>query len=342
MSAMKWKKFTLKTTTEAVELISAMLAELGIDSVEIEDNRPLSEEDCKRMFIDILPELPPDEGTAFVSFYLEEGEAEEGLLTAVTDGLLELDSFVDTGEKTITVSETEDADWIDNWKEFFHPFRVDDTIIIKPTWEKLEEKRDGDMVIEIDPGTAFGTGSHETTKLCILSLKKQMKGGERVLDLGCGSGILSIAARKLGASYVLGTDIDENAVLVSKENTRQNHITSAAGLKPPGMEPAADKDVLAAAESGCSYICCNVLSEECEKSFLGTGYDIVVANILADVIVPLSGLAGSFLKPGGMFISSGIIHAKAEEVKEALLLNQFEIVEQTQMGDWVSYLARKK
>lgn len=339
---MKWKKFTLKTTTEAVELVSAMLAELGIDAVEIEDNLPISEEDRKRMFIDILPELPPDEGTAFVSFYLEEGEAAEGLITAVRNGLAELDSFVDTGEKTITVSETEDTDWIDNWKEFFHPFRVDDTIIIKPTWETLDEKRDSDMVIEIDPGTAFGTGSHETTKLCILSLKKQIQGGEKVLDLGCGSGILSIAARKLGASYVLGTDIDENAVLVSKENTKQNHLTSVVSLTLPGVDPAADKAVFAAAENGCGYVCCNVLPKECETALLGRAYDIVVANILADVIVPLSGIVGDFLKPGGIFISSGIIHTKAEEVKEALLANRFEIMEQTKMGDWVSYTARKK
>lgn len=339
---MKWKKFTLKTTTEAVELVSVMLAELGIDAVEIEDNRPISEEDRKRMFIDILPELPPDEGTAFVSFYLEEEEAAEGLLIAIRDGLAELDLFVDTGEKTITVSETEDTDWIDNWKEFFHPFRVDDTIIIKPTWETLDEKRDGDMVIEIDPGTAFGTGSHETTKLCILSLKKQIKGGEKVLDLGCGSGILSIAARKLGASYVLGTDIDENAVLVSKENTEQNHLDSMVSLTLPGADLAADKEVFSAAENGCGYFCCNVLSGECETALLGISYDIVVANILADVIVPLAGIVGSFLKPDGIFISSGIIYTKAEEVKEALLANQFEIMEQTKMGDWVSYTARRK
>lgn len=339
---MKWKKFTLKTTTEAVELVSAMLAELGIDAVEIEDNRPISEEDRKRMFIDILPELPPDEGTAFVSFYLEEGKEADGLLAAVRDGLAELDSFVAVGEKTITVSETEDADWIDNWKEFFHPFRVDDTIIIKPTWEELDEKKEGDMVIEIDPGTAFGTGSHETTKLCILSLKKQIQGGERVLDLGCGSGILSIAARKLGASCVLGTDIDENAVLVSKENTEQNHLSSAVSVTSPGVDLAADKEVFAAAEDGCGYFCCNVLAEECETALLGASYDIVVANILADVIVPLSGIVGDFLKPAGIFISSGIIQAKAEEVKEALVSNQFEIIEQTRMGDWVSYTARKK
>ena len=128
---MKWKKFTLKTTTEAVDLVSAMLAELGIDAVEIEDNKPLSEEDCKRMFIDILPELPPDEGEAFVSFYIEEDGNSEELLTAVRDGLTELDSFVNTGEKTITISETEDADWIDNWKEFFHQFYIDDILVIK-------------------------------------------------------------------------------------------------------------------------------------------------------------------------------------------------------------------
>ncbi|MGN0506590.1 MAG: 50S ribosomal protein L11 methyltransferase [Lachnospiraceae bacterium] len=339
---MKWKKFTLETTTEAVDLVSAMLSELGIDGIEIQDNQPLSEEDKKKMFIDILPELPADDGKALISFYLEEGTDMEEMLTAVRNGLTELDNFIYTGEKNITVSETEDADWINNWKEFFKPFRVDDTIVIKPTWETLEDKRDGDMVIEIDPGTAFGTGSHETTKLCMLNLKKYMQGGERVLDLGCGSGILSIAARKLGASYVLGTDIDENAVLVSGENTEQNHIKTAAISQAPGINPEADMDVFAAAGSGCGFFCCNVLSEERTRTLIGDSYDIVVANILADVIIPLSAIAGAFLKPCGLFISSGIINTKADDVKKALLANDFEIAEQTQMGDWVSFVARKK
>ena len=209
---MKWKKLVLETTTEAVDLVSDMLSELGIDGIEIEDNVQISEEDRKKMFIDFLPELPPDDGKAIVNFYLNEDDNVVERLAEIKAGLDELDTFVDTGAKKITITETEDVDWINNWKAFFKPFRVDDTIVIKPTWESLEDTKDGDMVIEIDPGTAFGTGSHETTKLCILNLKKYVKTGDKVLDLGCGSGILSIISRKLGASFVMGTDIDENTV----------------------------------------------------------------------------------------------------------------------------------
>ncbi len=313
---MKWKKISFETTTEAVDLVSAMLDELGIEGIEIQDNIQLSEEDKKKMFIDFLPELPEDEGKATVSFYLEEEEDVEERLSAVRAGLLEIDAFLYTGEKEFILSETEDTDWINNWKAFFKPFRVDEDIVIKPTWETLEEVKEDDMVIEIDPGTAFGTGSHETTKLCILNLKKYEKNGDKVLDLGCGSGILSIAAKKLGASYVAGTDIDVNAVKASGENTAQNGVEA-------------------------DFYLSNVLEDAEGRKQLGSDYDIVVANILADVIIPLSGIAGEFMKPGAYFISSGIIYLKAEEVKEALLANGFEIVEVTQMGDWFSYVARK-
>lgn len=313
---MKWKKISFETTTEAVDLVSAMLDELGIEGIEIEDNIQLSEEDKKKMFIDFLPELPEDEGKATVSFYLEEGEDVNEKLSAVKDGLFEIDEFIYTGEKEFILSETEDTDWINNWKAFFKPFRVDDDIIIKPTWETLKEVKEGDMVIEIDPGTAFGTGSHETTKLCILNLKKYQNAGDKVLDLGCGSGILSIAAKKLGAAYVAGTDIDVNAVKASGENAVQNGVEAQFYLS-------------------------NVLEDAEGRKQLGNDYDVVVANILADVIIPLAGIAGEFMKPGAYFISSGIIYLKAEEVKEALLANGFEIVEVTQMGDWFSYVARK-
>ncbi|MBP3609161.1 MAG: 50S ribosomal protein L11 methyltransferase [Lachnospiraceae bacterium] len=338
---MKWKKLALETTTEAVDLVSDMLNELGIDGIEIEDNVQLSEEDQKKMFIDILPELPPDEGKAIVNFYLDEEDDIEAKIVEITAGLEELDTFVDTGSKVITVSETEDTDWINNWKAFFKPFRVDDTIVIKPTWETLKETREQDMVIEIDPGTAFGTGSHETTKLCILNLKKYVKAGDKVLDLGCGSGILSIIARKLGASFVLGTDIDENAVNVSGENACQNDISAATALTMPGEDAENDSIVFEMAQKGCGYYLSNVLTEAESRKKLGDDYDVVVANILADVIIPLAEIAGEFMKPGAVFISSGIINTKAEAVKEALLANKFEIVETTQMGDWFSYVAKK-
>ena len=191
---MKWLKYTIHTTTEAVDLVSDMLGELGIEGIEIEDNVPLTESDTKGMFIDILPELPPDEGNAKVSFYLDDDTAEEeieALLEQVRDGLEETALFVNIGAGTIETGETEDKDWINNWKEFFKPFTVDD-ILIKPTWEQIPEEHKDKLMIEIDPGTAFGTGSHETTQLCIRQLQKYVAPGVKVLDIGTGSGILGI------------------------------------------------------------------------------------------------------------------------------------------------------
>ena len=188
---MKWTKLTLDTTTEAVDLVSDMLGDLGIIGIEISDNVQISEEDRKRLFIDILPELKEDDGTAQVSFYLEEGEDLDEILLKVKEGLEDLAGYVSIGSGVITVSVTEDKDWINNWKEFFKPFRIDDTIVIKPTWEVLEDQKEGDLVIEIDPGTSFGTGAHETTKLCILGMKQYVNQESVVLDAGSGSGILS-------------------------------------------------------------------------------------------------------------------------------------------------------
>ena len=221
---MKWKKYTIDTTTEAVDFISSMLDEQGIEGIEIEDNVPLTQSETKGMFIDILPELPPDDGTARVSFYLDLEADQAACLAGVQKGLEELRGFVDLGEATITCSETEDKDWINNWKRYFKPFLVDD-LLIKPTWEEIPEGMSGKLMIEIDPGTAFGTGSHETTQLCIRELQKYMKPGDRVLDVGTGSGILAIAALKLGASFAFGTDLDENAVAAARENAEVNGIT---------------------------------------------------------------------------------------------------------------------
>ena len=222
---MKWKKFTLTTTTEAVDLVSSLFDEIGIQGIEIEDNIPLTESETKGMFIDILPELPPDEGIAKVSFYLEDLSEEERILKEVWEGLEELSSFVDLGPKSLETSETEDKDWINNWKQYFKPFTVDD-ILIKPTWEEIPEKDTDKLMIQIDPGTAFGTGQHETTQLCIRQLRKYLTKGDRVLDVGTGSGILGITALKLGAERVFGTDLDENAITAVGENLEANQIDS--------------------------------------------------------------------------------------------------------------------
>lgn len=316
---MRWAKLTLKTLAEAVELVSNMLSELGIEGIEVIDNVPITEEEKKAMFIDILPELDTDDKTAFVTFYLNEEDNTDEVISNIKRELEELSSFVDVGEGTIEVSETEDVDWINNWKAYFKPFRVDDTIVIKPTWEVLTEQNENDLVIEIDPGTSFGTGSHETTKLCILGIKKYLRPDMDLLDVGCGSGILSIIGKKLKAGKVLATDIDPNAVLSAGENAAVNKI-----------------------ENEIEFISGDIISDQEIQSRVGTEcYDIAVANILADVIIPLSAEIGRHLKPGGLFISSGIINMKKEQVKNAVIENGLEILEINEMGDWVSIVAKR-
>lgn len=318
---MKWIKFSLKTTTQAVDLISSGLEELGIEGIEIEDKIPISEEDKKKMFIDILPELDEDDGTAIVSFYVDIDRNLDELQIQINQMLSEISNFVDIGERILKISETEDKDWINNWKQFFKPFRISDNIIIKPTWEDLTNKQDNDIIVEMDPGTAFGVGSHETTKLCILSLKKYVNSNFNILDVGCGSGILSIIALKLGAMSVMATDIDENAVNTAYENIKVNNI---------------DKGKFTA-------ITGNIIEDKNIKDIVGyKKYDIVVANILADVIIMLSNNIDEHIKDDGIFISSGIINIKKDEVKEEFLKNNFEIIEINEMGDWVSFVTKKR
>ncbi|HKL99695.1 MAG TPA: 50S ribosomal protein L11 methyltransferase [Mobilitalea sp.] len=333
---MKWTKFTLDTTTDAVDLISDMLNDLGIEGIEVSDKVPITEEEKKRMFIDFLPELGEDDGLAVVSFYVNPSENSSDIMEKVKEGLAELSEYVSVGSGRIEVSETEDKDWINNWKEFFKPFRIDDTIVIKPTWEELKDAKDTDMVIEIDPGTSFGTGSHETTKLCILSLKKYMKPGFAVLDAGSGSGILSIIAKKLGAAEVLGIDIDPLATDSAIENAGVNKI-AAMELKSTVKTSVGDTSY-----NGISFITGNIIEDVSFREMVGKDhFDLVVANILADVIIPLSAVIGENMKPGGIFISSGIINTKETAVEQALRNNQFMIIEVIRMGDWVSFVAQK-
>ena len=277
---MRWKKFTLTTTTQAVDLISNLFDEIGIEGIEIEDNIPLTESETKGMFIDILPELPPDDGVARVSFYLEDLSEEDRILKEIEDGLDELRDFVDVGQRTITTSETEDKDWINNWKQYFKPFTVDD-ILIKPTWEEIPDCDRDKLLIQIDPGTAFGTGQHETTQLCIRQIRKYMTKGARVLDVGTGSGILGITALKLGAGSVFGTDLDENAITAVGENLEANGIGSDSFQVLQG-NIIDDKQV----QDKAGYQC----------------YDIAVANILADVIIMLQKEIPVHLKKDGIFI----------------------------------------
>lgn len=316
---MDWKKYTIKTTTEAEDFISAMLMEVGIEGMEIEDNVPISEEDMKKLYIDILPVLPIDDGVAYVSFYLEEDKKEEDYLPQVKEGLEELRMFVDIGEGTIEKTISKVEEWRDKWKEFFKPFTIDD-IVIKPTWEEISKEDKDKMVVEIDPGTAFGTGRHETTQLVIRQMKKYVNTDTKMLDLGCGSGILSIIGRKLGAKEVQGTDIDILAVEASNENMEVNGI---------------GKDTY-------QFHLGNIIDDEDLQKKVGfEAYDVAVANILADIIIPMAPVVPKFLKKGGIFISSGIIFNKEEDVKTAILATGMELVEITHQGDWVSITARK-
>ena len=318
---MKWKKFTLTTTTEAVDLISYTLDELGIEGIEIEDNIPLTEKETKGMFIDILPELPPDEGVAKVSFYLDEDDDIPAMMAKVKEALEELKAFTDLGACTFAESETEDKDWINNWKQYFKPFTVDH-ILIKPTWETVPEEHKDKLLIQIDPGTAFGTGMHETTQLCIRQLEKYVTPDSEVLDVGTGSGILGITALKLGAKHVFGTDLDENAITAVGENLEAN-----------GIAPKQFKVVQG-----------NIIDDKAMQDEVKyENYDIAVANILADVIIMLQKEIPVHIKKNGIFITSGIIDMKEEAVKAAFEANDaFEIVEITHQGEWVSVTARKK
>ncbi len=316
---MRWNKYTLTTTTEAVDLISYTLDELGIEGIEIEDKIPLTEEEKKQMFIDILPELGPDDGVAYVSFYIEPENDSDDTIRKVLNAVHELKDFVDIGEGTIVKTQTADEDWMNNWKKYWKPFQVDDKIWIKPTWETLDDVTDDTLVVELDPGTSFGTGMHHTTRLCIIQLKKYLKPEHELFDVGCGSGILSIIGLMLGIKSASATDVDEHAVEAAIENAKANHIDMSKYTVKTG----------------------DIITDAAFRQEMGMHqYDIVVANILADIIIPLSGVIKDNMKPGALFISSGIIDTKEEAVREALLANGFEIVEVTHSGDWVSFTAR--
>ena len=318
---MKWNQFRLKTTTEAEDIVSSMLMDLGIQGVQIEDKVPLTEQDKEQMFVDILPQIPADDGVAYLTFYLEEEEEEdpEAVLERVRKELEEMRSYVDVGECTIEESQTEDVDWVNNWKKYFHQFSIDDILVI-PSWEQVEAKDSDKMVIHIDPGTAFGTGMHETTQLCIRQLRKYVKPGAQILDVGCGSGILGMLALKFGAAHSVGTDLDPCAIDATHENMKANGIR----------------------EDQYEVMIGNIIDDKEVQDKAGyEKYDIVAANILADVLVPLTPVILHQLKKGGIYITSGIIDDKEETVTEAVRAAGMEVLEVHHQGEWVSVTARK-
>lgn len=316
---MKWNQFRLKTTTEAEDIVSSMLMDLGIQGVQIEDKVPLTEQDKEQMFVDILPQIPADDGVAYLTFYLEEEEDPEAVLERVRKELEEMRSYVDVGECTIEESQTEDVDWVNNWKKYFHQFYIDDILVI-PSWEQVEAKDSDKMVIHIDPGTAFGTGMHETTQLCIRQLRKYVKPGAQILDVGCGSGILGMLALKFGAAHSVGTDLDPCAIDATHENMKANGIR----------------------EDQYEVMIGNIIDDKEVQDKAGyEKYDIVAANILADVLVPLTPVILHQLKKGGIYITSGIIDDKEETVTEAVRAAGMEVLEVHHQGEWVSVTARK-
>ena len=314
---MKWNQFRLKTTTEAEDIVSSMLADLGIEGVQI----PLTQSDKEQMFVDILPDMPEDDGCAYLTFYLDEEVDKHEMLLKVRQELEEMRSYLNVGDCTIEESQTEDVDWVNNWKQYFHQFYIDDILVI-PSWENVEAKDSDKMVIHIDPGTAFGTGMHETTQLCIRQLRKYVTEDTRILDVGCGSGILGMLALMFGAKYSVGTDLDPCAIDATYENMDNNGISRDQYEVMIGniIDDKAVKDA-------CGYEC----------------YDIVCANILADVLEPLSTCIHEHMKHGAYFITSGIIDTKENEVAEAFKKNpELEIVEINHDGEWVNITARRK
>ena len=326
---MKWKKFKVKTTVEAEDIIIGALYEIGLEGAQIEDKVPLTALEKEQMFVDILPDEPEDDGVAYLSFFVEEsedgsltvgGEAmDEGtILEKIRGELEELRQFCDIGEGSVAVDETEDIDWINNWKQYFHQFYIDDILVI-PSWEEVEAKDSGRTVLHIDPGTAFGTGMHETTQLCVRQLRKYMTPGARLLDVGTGSGILSILSLMFGAGHAVGTDLDECAADAVAENCRANGIET----------------------SRFEMLIGNIITDRAVRDRVGYGqYDIVVANILADVLVPLTPVIIDQLKPNGIYITSGIIDDKEETVVEAVKAAGLEVLEVNRQGEWVSVTAR--
>ena len=316
---MKWNQFRLKTTTEAEDIVSSMLADLGIEGVQIEDKIPLTQSDKEQMFVDILPDMPEDDGCAYLTFYLDEEVDKHEMLLKVRQELEEMRSYLNVGDCTIEESKTEDVDWVNNWKQYFHQFYIDDILVI-PSWENVEAKDSDKMVIHIDPGTAFGTGMHETTQLCIRHLKKYVTEDTEILDVGCGSGILGMLALKFGAKHSVGTDLDPCAIDATYENMDNNGIS----------------------RDQYEVMIGNIIDDKEVQDKVGyEKYDIVAANILADVLVPLTPVIIHQLKKGGIYITSGIIEDKEEVVVEAVKKAGLEVLEVNHQGEWVSVTARK-
>ena len=318
---MKWKKITIKTITDAEDIIICNLEDVGLEGAQIEDKIPLTPLEKEQMFVDIPLQAEEDDGIAYLNFFVEdeEGLDMESLLSDVRAVLEETAQYTDIGEGTILVSETEDLDWVNNWKKYFHQFLIDDLLII-PSWEEVENPEHNGKILHIDPGTAFGTGAHETTRLCIRQIRKYVTPESEILDVGCGSGILAIVALMYGARHAKGTDLDPCATEAVKDNMERNGIR----------------------EEDFEMIIGNIISDKEVQDWAGyEKYDIVVANILHTVLKPLTPVVVNQIKPGGIYITSGIIEDKEDFVRDVIVKAGLKIEEVNHDGEWVSITARK-
>lgn len=321
---MKWLGIRIKTTTEAEDLIIGSLYLRGLEGAQIEDHIPLSPLEKEQMFVDIPPETGEDDGTAYLTFYLErvdDNNPDVQEIRAIIDE--ELDQLryydIDAGELSVEIFETEDIDWINNWKKYFHQFTIDDLLVI-PSWEEVSDEDADKMILHIDPGTAFGTGMHETTQLCIRQMRKYITPDTRLLDIGTGSGILGILALMYGAASVTATDLDPCAVPAVEDNLKNNGVDSRKFKLMIG----------------------NIIDDRNVQDKVGyERYDIVMANILADVLIPMMPAAAKALKPGGVIVTSGIIEGKEGSVSEAMKAAGLEVIDISEQGEWRSVTGRK-
>ena len=316
---MRWNRFTIKTLPEAEDVIISALSDIGVEGVEIEDDIPLTQDEIEQMYVDMLPEAPKGDGTAKLSFYLDEKEDADEVLRKVREVLAQIRQYMEIGEGTIERGQTEDKDWINNWKEHFHQFRVDDILIV-PSWEEAAVDGDVSLILHIDPGTAFGTGMHETTQLVIREIKRLVKPGDLVLDIGTGSGILGITALKFGAAHVFATDLDPCTVNAVEENLAANGI----------------------AKTDFTLLLGNLINDRTVQEAAGfEKYDLVISNIQTEVLLPLTPEAIRHMKPEAYYVMSGILAEKEERILECVSGCGLKVENVTRQGEWVCVTVRK-
>ncbi|KMM37621.1 50S ribosomal protein L11 methyltransferase [Guptibacillus hwajinpoensis] len=311
---MKWSEISIHTTNEAIEAVSNILHEAGASGVVIEDPMDLVKawDTTFGEVYQLNPDDYPEEGVilkAYMPVNSFLGETVEQIKEAI-NGLLVYD--IDLGHNTVQISEVNEEEWATAWKKYYKPVKISERITITPTWEEYTPVNTDEIIIELDPGMAFGTGTHPTTVLCVQALEKIIQPGQRVIDVGTGSGVLSIAAASLGADSVDALDLDEVAVKSARLNTKLNKVHSKIQVSQ------------------------NNLLDNIQEQ-----YDVVVANLLSEIIIRFTDDVAKVLKPGGAFITSGIITAKKDEVKQSIIDQGLEIEETLQMEDWVAFIARK-